>query len=285
MECRDGRPTLPDGRPLLWRAGGGDPRRRDRDGLPWPILVLGIRDAPWTARVRACWSRSRFVRVGCSWQLGLLAFNFNTEDERALLMIPLAWPGSCRTVLAVRGTPPTVAWIVLRAALRAARQQHLTWGALDGSRTPARTPIEALTDCPSARRPRQVEGLSRRTLSGGRRERGSGSFYWRPWRHNRLRLVAVSRLGGKIRVGTFAELVTMNPGIPIRDGSRSTSAKHAPSSSSSIHLVAAGSRARTCRDGASLNSVPCPRSARISVAGRTRAWRTSGSTARVTIAL
>jgi hypothetical protein len=81
-------------------------------------------------------------------------------------------------------------------------------------------PIEALTGpILRARRSRQVEGLSRRTLL--RRATGAGiglvllealggtiAFAWS----------AVSGMGAKVRVGTFADFIATNPGIPIAEG-------------------------------------------------------------------
>jgi hypothetical protein len=83
-----------------------------------------------------------------------------------------------------------------------------------------RAPIEALTGpLLRARRSRQVEGLSRRTLL--RRATGAGiglvliealggtiAFAWS----------AVSGVAAKVRVGTLPELIAANPGIPIDDG-------------------------------------------------------------------
>ena len=82
------------------------------------------------------------------------------------------------------------------------------------------SPIEALTGpVLRARRPRQVEGLSRRTLL--RRATGAGiglvlleafggtiAFAWS----------AVSGVGAKVRVGTLDDLVAVNLGIPIKEG-------------------------------------------------------------------
>ena len=82
------------------------------------------------------------------------------------------------------------------------------------------SPIEALTGpALRARRPRHVEGLSRRTLL--RRATGAGiglvlleaiggtvAFAWS----------AVSGVGAKVRVGTLADLIATNQGIPIADG-------------------------------------------------------------------
>jgi Rieske Fe-S protein len=82
------------------------------------------------------------------------------------------------------------------------------------------SPIEALTGpALRARRPRQVEGLSRRTLL--RRATGAGiglvlleaiggtvAFAWS----------AVSGVGAKVRVGALADLIATNQGIPIADG-------------------------------------------------------------------
>jgi len=82
------------------------------------------------------------------------------------------------------------------------------------------SPIEALTGpILRARRPRQVEGLSRRTLL--RRATGAGigllllealggtiAFAWS----------AASSVKPRVRVGTLADLIATNPGIPIVDG-------------------------------------------------------------------
>lgn len=82
------------------------------------------------------------------------------------------------------------------------------------------SPIEALTGpVLRARRSHQVEGLSRRTLL--RRATGAGiglvllealggtiAFAWS----------AVSGVGAKVRVGTLADLIAINPDIPIEDG-------------------------------------------------------------------
>lgn len=81
-------------------------------------------------------------------------------------------------------------------------------------------PIEALTE-PTlrARRTQQVEGLSRRTLL--RRAIGAGIGLWVvevvggtiafAWS-------AVASARPRIRVGTLADLVAANPGIPVMDG-------------------------------------------------------------------
>jgi hypothetical protein len=82
------------------------------------------------------------------------------------------------------------------------------------------TPIEALTGpILRARRSAQTEGLSRRMLL--RRATGAGiglvlleafggtlAFAWS----------AVAGVGAKVRVGTLADLIAINPGIPIADG-------------------------------------------------------------------
>ena len=82
------------------------------------------------------------------------------------------------------------------------------------------SPVEALTGpVLRARRSSQVEGLSRRTLL--RRATGAGigllllealggtiAFAWS----------AVSGVGAKVRVGTLADLMAINPGVPIADG-------------------------------------------------------------------
>jgi Rieske Fe-S protein len=82
------------------------------------------------------------------------------------------------------------------------------------------SPIEALTSpAIRAQRSRQVEGLSRRTLL--RRATGAGiglvllealggtvAFAWS----------AVSGAGARVRVGTLADVIATNPGIPIADG-------------------------------------------------------------------
>lgn len=84
----------------------------------------------------------------------------------------------------------------------------------------SRSPIEALTGpAIRARRAAQVQGLSRRTLL--RRAIGAGigltalealggtlAFAWS----------AVGRAGPRVRVGTLADLVAMNPGLPVLDG-------------------------------------------------------------------
>jgi Rieske Fe-S protein len=82
------------------------------------------------------------------------------------------------------------------------------------------TPIEALTaPAMRARRTQQVEGLSRRTLL--RRATGAGIGLWV------LELVggtiafawsAKALTALKVRVGTLADLVAANPGIPVADG-------------------------------------------------------------------
>ncbi len=82
------------------------------------------------------------------------------------------------------------------------------------------TPIEGLSGpVLRARRAVQTEGFSRRTLL--RRATGAGiglvlleaiggtiAFAWS----------AVAGVGGKVKVGTLAELIATNPGIPIADG-------------------------------------------------------------------
>jgi cytochrome b6-f complex iron-sulfur subunit len=82
------------------------------------------------------------------------------------------------------------------------------------------TPIEALSGpALRARRTQQLAGLTRRTLL--RRATGAGiglvllealggtiAFAWS----------AASHVGAKIRVGTLADLIATNPGIPIADG-------------------------------------------------------------------
>lgn len=85
-------------------------------------------------------------------------------------------------------------------------------------RTP--TPIEALTGpVLSARRRQQVAGLSRRTLL--RRALGAGVGLWV------IEIVggtlafawsAIALAAPRVRVGTLADLVATNPGIPIEDG-------------------------------------------------------------------
>jgi Rieske Fe-S protein len=82
------------------------------------------------------------------------------------------------------------------------------------------TPIEALTGpALSARRRQQVAGLSRRTLL--RRALGAGVGLWA------LEMVggtlafawsAIALAAPRVRVGTLADLVATNPGIPIEDG-------------------------------------------------------------------
>lgn len=82
------------------------------------------------------------------------------------------------------------------------------------------TPIEALTGpALRARRTQQVEGLSRRTLL--RRAIGAGIGLWL------LEVVggtiafawsAIALAPAKVRVGTLADLVSANPGIPVADG-------------------------------------------------------------------
>lgn len=81
-------------------------------------------------------------------------------------------------------------------------------------------PIAALTGpAIRARRAAQVQGLSRRTLLRRAIAAGIGltvlealggtlAFAWS----------AVGRAGPKVRVGTLADLVAMNPGLPILDG-------------------------------------------------------------------
>lgn len=70
-----------------------------------------------------------------------------------------------------------------------------------------------------ALRPRQVEGVSRRTLLRRATAAGIGlvlleavggtiAFAWS----------AVSGVGAKVKVGTLADLIATNPGIPIADG-------------------------------------------------------------------
>ena len=82
------------------------------------------------------------------------------------------------------------------------------------------TPIEALTG-PAllARRTKQVDGLTRRTLL--RRALGAGIGLWA------LEVVggtiafawsAVATTSPRVRVGTLADLVVANPGIPVMDG-------------------------------------------------------------------
>lgn len=146
-------------------------------------------------------------------------------------------------------------------------------------------PIEALT-APSirARRARQVEGLARRTLL--RRALGAGigllaleavggtiAFAWS----------AAGGVGGKVRIGTLADLVAANPGIPIMDGfpvyvadARAFVIPVDPSRGGwqpGVDLAG---------DGTALNVGLFRRSVRISAAGQTRAWRTTGSTAPAT---
>ena len=82
------------------------------------------------------------------------------------------------------------------------------------------SPIEALTGpVLRARRSRQIQGLSRRTLL--RRAIGAGLGLWA------LEVVggtisfawsAVARTGARVRVGTLADLIAVNPGLPIEDG-------------------------------------------------------------------
>lgn len=84
----------------------------------------------------------------------------------------------------------------------------------------ARAPIEALTGpAIRARRETQVQGLSRRALLRRAIAVGFGltaleaiggtiAFAWS----------AVGRAGSTVRVGTLADLVDMNPGLPVTDG-------------------------------------------------------------------
>jgi cytochrome b6-f complex iron-sulfur subunit len=84
----------------------------------------------------------------------------------------------------------------------------------------SRSPIEALTrPAIRARRAAQVQGLSRRTLLRRAIAAGIGltaleavggtlAFAWS----------AIGRAGPKVRVGTLADLVAMNPGLPVLDG-------------------------------------------------------------------
>jgi hypothetical protein len=82
------------------------------------------------------------------------------------------------------------------------------------------TPIEPVTaPVLRARRTQQVGGLSRRTLL--RHALGAGVGLWLletlggtiafAWS-------AVATVGTRVRVGTLAELIATNPGLPILDG-------------------------------------------------------------------
>lgn len=113
--------TLPDGRPLMWKAGVAILVGAIAMVFPWPIVFIGYFVTLLGLLVFGlAGAAGGFGPSGLLLAIGaLLAFNFNTEDERALLMIPLglAWI-LVGTVLAVRGAPATIDSARLRAVLR-----------------------------------------------------------------------------------------------------------------------------------------------------------------------
>jgi hypothetical protein len=91
---------------LLWASAAAIPLGGIGLALPWPVLLLGFFSIVLGTLVFGLFGASRiapaYILVGVG---ALLALGFNTEDDRALLLVPLGIAWMIVGALTIRGAP------------------------------------------------------------------------------------------------------------------------------------------------------------------------------------